>query len=150
MIYRKALFADVEQIFELINHYAREGVMLARSRNALYEALRDFIVAEEDGQIVGVGGVHFVWAELAEVRTLAVDPKRNRQGIGRQIVLKLTEEARQYGIKNLFTLTYRPDFFASLGYVEIEKEELHHKVWKDCINCPKFPNCDEVAMIYHL
>ncbi len=147
MKYRKAAFADVEAIFELVNNYANDGIMLARSRNTLYETLRDMIVAEDEGKIVGVGGLHLIWDELAEVRTMAVSPAAARQGIGSEIVRRLTDEGIGLGVKKLFTLTYKPGFFKTLGFSVITKEELPHKVWKDCIECPKFPNCDEIAMI---
>ena len=144
---RKAAFKDVEAIQQIINQYAEQGMMLAKSLNVLYETLRDFTVAEEAGNIVGVGALHMVWDQLAEVRSLAVLPDRKRSGIGRCIVNSLTEEAAVYGIGTLFTLTYQPEFFKSLGFHEVPKEQLSHKVWKECINCPKFPNCDEIAMI---
>lgn len=147
MIYRKPTFSDIESIYDLVNYYAKDGIMLARSRNTLYETLRDMIVAEQDGQVVGVGGLHIIWDALAEIRTMAVSPQVTRQGIGAEIVRRLTEEGILLGVKKLFTLTYKPGFFTTLGFETITKEELPHKVWKDCIECPKFPNCDEVAMI---
>ena len=147
MIYRKPTFHDIEAIYELVNKYANDGVMLARSRNTLYETLRDMVVAEADGQIVGVGGLHIIWNELAEVRTMAVAPTAIRQGIGKKIVELLIEEGRKLGVKQVFTLTYKPGFFKTLDFAEITKEQLPHKVWKECIDCPKFPNCDETAML---
>ncbi|SEP43493.1 N-acetyltransferase [Propionispora vibrioides] len=147
MIYRKATFKDVEAIHKLVNDYAEKGVMLPRSRNVLYETLRDMILAEDGGSIVGVGALHLVWDELAEIRTMAIAPDYMKQGIGREIVQLLIKEAYTLGIKTLFTLTYQPGFFAKLGFAEIPKEQLPHKVWKECINCAKFPNCDEIAMI---
>jgi len=150
MIFRKATFKDVEAIHKLVNDYAEKGLMLPRSRNALYETLRDMTLAEEDGRLVGVGALHLVWDELAEIRTLAVAPDAHRQGIGRAIVATLTEEAKALGIRTLFALTYQVEFFAKQGFAEIPKEKLPHKVWKECINCPKFPNCDETAMMKEL
>lgn len=147
MLYRKATFKDVEAIHKLINDYAEKDLMLARSRNILYETLRDMILAENDGQIVGIGALHLVWDELAEIRALAVAPEFTKTGVGRQIVAKLTDEAAALGVKTLFALTYQPGFFAKQGFHEIPKEKLPHKVWKECINCPKFPNCDEIAMM---
>lgn len=147
MIYRKATFKDVEAIHKLVNDYAEQGVMLPRSRNVLYETLRDMILAEDGGSIVGVGALHLVWDELAEIRTMAIAPDYMKQGIGREIVQLLIKEAYTLGIKTLFTLTYQPGFFAKLGFEEVPKEQLPHKVWKECINCAKFPNCDEIAMI---
>ena len=148
MIYRKATFNDIEQIFALVNDYASDGVMLARSRNTLYETLRDMVVAEdEQGAIVGVGGLHILWDRLAEVRTMAVSPRLTRRGIGAEIVKRLLEEGRKIGVTKFFTLTYKPGFFQTLGFHTVTKETLPPKVWKDCIDCPKFPNCDEIALI---
>lgn len=148
MIYRKATFADVEAIYELVADYAAEGVMLARSRNTLYETLRDMVVAiDDDGTLAGVGGLHIIWDKLAEVRTMAVSPQKRRRGIGAEIVRRLLAEGEKLGIEKFFTLTYQPEFFKALGFTVINKEELPHKVWKECIDCPKFPNCDEIAMV---
>lgn len=147
MNYRKAVFDDVEQIYHLVYKYADEGLMLARSRNTLYETLRDMIVAEQDGKIVGVGGLHLIWDKLGEIRTMAVSPEFKKQGIGKKIVTELVIEGKKLGVETLFTLTYQPIFFNKLGFIEITKDQLPHKVWKECIECPKFPNCDEIAMM---
>jgi amino-acid N-acetyltransferase len=146
VIFRKATFKDVEPIHKLINDYADKGQMLPRSRNVLYETLRDMILAEEDGELIGIGALHLIWDELAEIRALAVAPDRAKQGIGAELVHRLTDEAKILGVKTLFTLTYQQEFFAKQGFIELSKDKLPHKVWKECINCPKFPNCDEVAM----
>lgn len=150
MQFRKATFKDVEPIYKIINDYAQQGVMLSRARNTLYETLREYILAEENGAIVGVGALHIVWDELAEIRSLAVVPSTVKTGVGRVIVEKLTEEARELGVKTLFALTYQPGFFAKLDFREVPKESLSPKVWKECINCPKFPHCDEIALIKEL
>jgi len=150
VIYRKAKFVDIEEIYSLVNYYADEGLMLARSRNALYESLRDMIVAvdEKDG-IVGVGGLHITWEFMGEIRSLAVDPDHSRQGIGREIVRSLIAEGKELGINKVFTLTYQEKFFEKCGFKVISKDELPHKIWKECIDCPKFPNCNEIAMVYN-
>ena len=147
MIFRKATFSDVESILKLINEYAQQGLMLARSRKTLYEGLREFVLAEEDGEVVGVAALHLGWDELAEIRALAVHPSKVKSGIGRTIVEKLTEEAKKLGVKTLFALTYQPGFFRKLGFKEVEKDSVPQKMWKECIICPKFPNCDEIAMV---
>ncbi|MDO4204749.1 MAG: N-acetyltransferase [Selenomonadaceae bacterium] len=147
MKYRRATFGDIEAVYNIINDYAATGVMLARSRNALYEAVRDMIVAEEDGAVVGVGCLHFIWDRLAEVRSMAIRPDFARHGIGAEIVRRLIEDGEKFGVEKVFTLTYKPEFFETLGFVRVTKDELPHKVWKDCIDCPKFPNCDEIAMV---
>ena len=147
MLYRKPTFGDVEDIYSLVTSYANDGVMLARSRNTLYETLRDMIVAEKDGRVVGVGALHITWDAMAEVRTMAVAPDCTRQGIGAAIVRRLLEEGRDIGVKKFFTLTYQPGFFQTLGFVTVSKDKLPQKIWKECIDCPKFPDCDEIAMV---
>lgn len=146
--YRKPTFADVEGIYELVMSYANEGMMLARSRNVLYETLREMIIAVEGKEVIGVGALHVLWSELAEVRSVAVAKDSRRMGIGKKIVSKLMEEGRSFGVKKFFTLTYQPEFFSSLDFKIITKNELPHKVWKECIDCPKFPDCDEIAMVH--
>ena len=147
MKYRRATFHDVESIHKIVNNYAEKGLMLARSRNSIYETLRDFILAESEGEVVGVGALHLVWDELAEIRALAVAENVTRTGVGMAIVEQLSHDARELGVKTLFALTYQPGFFAKAGFHEVPKEQLSQKVWKDCINCSKFPNCDEIAMV---
>ena len=146
--YRQATFADVEEIYNLIAGYASQGIMLPKPHNILYETIREFVVAEEiaEKKIVGTGALHLTWNELAEVRSMAVHEDYRRQGIGAEIVKKLLEEGREVGEKKYFTLTYSPQFFQSLGFKTTTKESLPHKIWKECIECPKFPNCDEIAM----
>lgn len=147
MIYRKARFDDVEYIYDLIHRYAMRGEMLLRSRNTLYENLRDMVVAEEHEGVVGVGSLHIMWDRLAEVRMMAIASTHIRQGIGAEIVRRLLAEGESLGIEKVFTLTYKPEFFHRLGFIRISREELPQKVWKECIDCPKYPNCDEIAMI---
>lgn len=147
IIYRKPVFDDIETIFKLINDYAAEGVMLSKSRSILYETIREMIVAVEDGKVIGVGALHVTWNELAEVRSMAVDRDHTRRGIGGAIVRRLIDEGKAFGVKKFFTLTYKPGFFQTLGFRTITKDELPHKIWRECIDCPKFPNCDEIAML---
>lgn len=147
MIYRNATFKDVESILAIINRYAQEGAMLSRARNTIYETLREYVLAEQDGEIIGVGALHLVWDELAEIRSLAVIPAQTKTGIGRIIVEKLVAQAQAIDVKTVFALTYQPGFFIKLGFHEVPKEQLSPKVWKECINCPKFPYCDEIAVV---
>ena len=147
MIYRKARFDDIESIFGLVHIYAAQGEMLPRSRNTLYENLRDMVIAESGSEVVGVGALHIMWDRLAEVRMMAIAPAYMRRGIGTEIVRWLRDEGDALGIEKVFTLTYKPDFFRKLGFIRISREELPQKVWKECIDCPKYPNCDEIAMI---
>lgn len=149
MLYRKATMADIPAVHQLVNDYAAAGLMLRRSIMLLYEAVRDFVVAvdEESGQIVGVGALHIMWSDLAEVRSLAVKPGVTQKGIGRGIVEFLVEEAKQLGLKRVFALTYQQVFFERCGFTMVPKETMPQKVWKECVYCDKFHCCDEIAVI---
>ena len=144
---RKALIGDVPKIHELINGYAAKGEMLARSRNELYEGIRDFFVLEREKSIVGCCALHINWEDLAEVRSLAVQQDSRHKGMGSLLVNACLEEARQLGIHRVYALTYRATFFEKLGFSRISKDILPQKVWVDCLNCPKFPSCDEDAVL---
>lgn len=143
---KKATMADVGQIFALIKYYADEQLMLPRPLGVLYETIRDFVIAQENGEIVGVGALHVVWQNLGEIRSLAVKRESCGRGIGRMMVEFLKEEARSLKISELFALTYQPGFFQKCGFQLVTKDVFPAKVWTDCINCIKFPNCDEVAV----
>lgn len=147
---RKAQIADVKEIQKLLMVYASKGEMLSRSLSELYESLRDFYIYEDSGEILGTTALHIVWEDLAEVRSVAVAEHAGRTGIGSQLVKACIGEARQLGLKRIFCLTYKPEFFAKHGFRLVDKSELPHKVWGDCIKCVKFPDCDENAMILDL
>ena len=147
---RKAQIKDVKEIQRLLMTFATRGDMLSRSLSELYEFLRDFYVYEEAGKLLGTAALHIVWDDLAEVRSVAVTEEAGRKGIGSQLVQACIIEARELGLKRIFCLTYKPDFFAKHGFHLVDKSELPHKVWGDCIKCVKFPDCDENAMILDL
>lgn len=148
---RKAQIGDVKEIQKLLTTYASKGEMLSRSLSELYEALRDFYVeVDENGRILGAAALHIVWEDLAEVRSVAVVEDSGRKGVGSSLVNACIDEARQLGLKRIFCLTYKPDFFAKFGFILVDKSTLPHKVWGDCIKCPKFPDCDENAMTLDL
>ena len=151
---RKAQIKDVKEIYKLLNSYAAQDLLLSRSLSSLYDCLRDFQVALDtmDGQesIVGVCALHFCWEELAEIRSLAVLGDYQNKGLGRQLVDRCLADAELFGINQVFTLTYQPQFFGKLGFIKMDKGDLPHKVWSDCVNCPKFPDCNEEAMGYQL
>ncbi len=147
---RKARISDVKEIQKLLTSFASRGEMLSRSLSELYEALRDFYVYEEGGELLGTSALHIVWEDLAEVRSVAVAESAGRRGIGSQVVGACIAEARELGLRRLFCLTYKPDFFAKFGFKIADKSELPHKVWGDCIKCVKFPDCDEIAMVLDL
>ena len=147
---RTAKIGDVKRIHQLLTGFASEGLMLPKSLSELYENIRDFYVYEEDGAVVGTGCLQICWEDLAEVCSLAVDPSVKGRGIGRLLVAKTLEDARSLGINRVFALTYQVDFFRKLGFGELDKAELPHKIWRDCIKCAKFPDCDETAMVIDL
>lgn len=148
---RKATTADIPAIHTLINDYAGEGLMLRRPLMLLYEAVRDFVVAESNsGEVVGTGALHVMWSDLAEVRSLAVAPTTKGKGIGCAIVEYLLQEAAELGLKRVFALTYQQGFFERCGFKVVQKASLPQKVWKECIYCDKFNSCDEIAMIRYL
>ena len=143
---RKALIADVREIHRLLLDYARDGLLLSRSLAELYESVRDFYVFEVDGKVVGTAALNICWEDLAELRSLAVHPDYNGRGAGKELVLACLDEARRLGIRKVFALTYKQAFFEKLGFSLIEKSQLPHKIWGDCMKCAKFPDCDEIAL----
>ena len=150
MTIRKAKVGDIERIKELIDKWAQKELMLARSLNELYENTRDFWVCEENGQVVGCAALHVDWADLGEIKSAAVEEKNHRRRIGTKLVEACLSEAGEMGLKKIFVLTYSQDFFEKNGFTVIDKSLLPHKIWSECIRCPKFPNCDEIAMIREL
>jgi amino-acid N-acetyltransferase len=149
VLIRKATVDDVPDMHRLINHFAREGLMLPRTEKSLYENLQCFAVAEMDGRVVGTAGLHVLWKDLAEIRSLAVEPANHGQGIGRQLVEMLLDQAAWLKIEQVLSLTYQTEFFDKLGFQVVAKETLPHKIWTDCIYCRKFHQCDETAMLYY-
>ena len=147
---RPARASDAPAICELVNHYAERGRMLHRSLESAYDSLREFQVAEEDGELVGCVAVDVWWANLAEVKSLAVAPGRRSRGIGGKLLEAGVADARRLGVEKLFALTYEKDFFAKRGFATIDRESLPEKVWRECIACPKADACDEIAMMRQL
>lgn len=144
---RSARMGDVREIHALLQHFSRKNLLLGRSISSLYDHLRDFVVYEDQG-VRGVCSLHICWENLAEIRSLAVAEESQGRGIGEALVRACLDEARRLEIGRVFTLTYQAPFFRKLGFVEIDKRELPHKVWSDCLNCPQFPDCDEEALIW--
>lgn len=149
-ILRKARLSDVPSLFKLIHSYALEEVMLPRPLPELYENIWEFTVAEQGGQIVGCGALRFYSEDLAEIRSLCVDPARKSAGLGRAITQQLLREAKSYGAKTAFALTVVPGFFTKMGFYRVERSDLPLKVWRDCLQCEKYYRCDEKAMVFDL
>ena len=152
---RNARMGDIQKIYKLLQHFADKDLLLGRSLSSLYDQLRDFTVFVEKEEehpdqekLIGVCALHICWDNLAEIRSLAVADGFQDRGVGRQLVSNALAEADSFGITRIFTLTYQPDFFRKLGFVDVDKAELPHKVWSDCINCSKFPDCNEEALVW--
>ena len=146
----KARIQDVPQMHRLINYFADKGEMLARSLSEIYENIRDFFVVRQGERVIACAALHVSWSDLAEIRSVAVADDSQQQGIGDKLVQACLKEASELGIPTVFCFTYQPAFFKRHRFVDIDKMELPRKVWTDCLRCPKFPDCDEVALICHL
>lgn len=146
---RKAHLGDIKTIHHLISEQAQFGHILARAMSELYTQVRDFSVDIQDNghEIIGCGSLHVVWEDLAEIRSLAVKTAAQGQGIGSRLIEALMQEAKEMGIQKVFVLTFRTTLFERLGFEQMDKSLLPHKIWADCIRCTKFPECDEVALV---
>ncbi len=146
----RATVRDAEGIHLLVNFWAAQGQMLPRTLGETYENLRDFFVVREGDRVVGCGALHIVWADMAELKSLAVEESQQSRGVGAAITRACVEEGRTIGLTGLFALTYRPGFFERLGWRQADVMTLPRKVWNECYRCPKFPGCDEIAMVIDL
>ena len=149
---RKATIRDIPAIHKLLHAFSRKGELLPRPLSALYDHMRDFTVFQDEATdaIVGCCALQFCWENLAEIRSLAVMSEHWGRKIGSRLVRNAIDEARSFVVKELFTLTYRPDFFSRFGFTRIDRSDLPLKIWSDCILCVKFPDCDETAMMMRL
>lgn len=146
----KARISDISQLHRLVNYFADKGEMLPRPLSEMYENVRDYFVIRNGHDVLGGVALHIDWENLAEIKAMAVTEDRQGQGLGRLLVKACIQEAKALGIPTIFCLTYKPEFFAQLGFRQVDVYELPRKVWGECYRCPKFPNCDEVAMIYEI
>ena len=146
---RKIWISDVKEIHKLLSIFSDRGEILPRSLSEIYDNLRDYCVSchGEQEAIVGTCAVHVSWEDLAEIRSLAVEDRFTKRGIGRKLVESCIAEARELGIHRVFVLTYKKEFFEKLGFHLVNKASLPHKIWADCLKCVKFPDCDETAMM---
>ena len=148
VVIRPAELSDIPALLRLINGYAAQAMMLPRTELELCESLRDFLVATDGGELVGCGALHFYTQHMAELRSLAVAPDKTRSGLGQKVARELLEEARRFGVDVVFVFTYVPQFFEKLGFQPVDRGALPLKTWKDCLRCPMFAACDEVALAY--
>ena len=146
----KARVSDVPQMHKLINSLADKGEMLARSLSEIYENIRDYFVVRQGERVIACVALRVSWSDLAEIKSLVVAEDYRRQGVGARMMAACIRETKRLGISTVFCLTYQPAFFKKFGFSQADKAELPRKVWGECYRCPKFPDCDEVALIYHL
>ena len=146
----RASISDAAAIHDLVNGYARKGEMLPRTMAEVYENLRDFSVVRDGSELVACGALHIMWEDLAEIRSLAVQEDRQGQGLGALLVRAHLQEARDLGLSTAFALTYQPAFFERLGFRQADVMTLPRKVWGECYRCPKFPTCNEIAVVIDL
>lgn len=146
----KARIEDIPQIHKLVNYFADKGEMLPRALSELYENIRDFSVVRDGGQVIACAAFHIFWSDLAEIRAVAVAEDWQDKGAGALLMESCLDEARSLGIQTVFCLTYKPEFFIRFGFKQVDKIELPRKIWGECQRCPKFPDCDEVALVYQL
>jgi amino-acid N-acetyltransferase len=144
---RKAVMHDIQPILRLINGYAAKGIMLHRTEFEMSESIRDFTVILADGELLGCGALHFYSPTMGEIRSLAVAEDAKTHGVGRRVVEALVEEAQLYELDAIFAFTYVVDFFGKVGFHQVERGSLPLKAWKDCLRCPKFQACDEIAVL---
>jgi amino-acid N-acetyltransferase len=144
---RNATLPDVEHIHGIIEPYAQSGTLLPRTIAELCENVRDFVVAEDQGKIIGCGALHLYGLHLAEIRSIAVDPVAKKRGAGRKLVEALLQEAERHSVSCVCLFTRIPDFFALMGFSVARREELPDKIYKDCLHCPSLYACDEIAMV---
>jgi amino-acid N-acetyltransferase len=151
-VVKKAVAADIEGVHKILNFFAQKGLLLPRPLSELYEHLRQYYVLKTGpaGTVQGVCGLGICWKDLAEIQSLAISEPHQGKGFGRQLVAACLEEARLLELNRVFTLTYVPGFFEQFGFTEIDKSCLPHKIWADCLKCPKFPDCDETALMLDL
>jgi len=146
----KAKITDAAQMHKLINQFATRTEMLPRALSEIYENIRDYFVVRDGNKVIACVALHVSWSDLAEIKSLAVADGWQDKGIGKELVKKCLDEAKELGIATIFCLTYKPEFFRRCGFADIEKSQLPRKVWGECYTCPKFPDCDEVPLVVHL
>lgn len=146
----RARIDDANTMHHMINRFADRGDVLPRALSEIYENIRDFFVVRSEGEVIACVALHVTWLDLAEIRSLTVDEKTQGQEIGASLIRACLDEAKALGIPTVFCLTREAAFFEKLGFELTDKADLPRKIWGECYRCPKFPDCDEVALFYHL
>jgi len=147
IVIRKAKIKDVKSIYRILLYFGRKNMLLPRPLMELYENIQNFWVAEKNNKVIGCCSMHVVSENLAEIRSLAVLPRYQNRGIGKRLIYEVAREMKNIGLKETFVLTFNEKYFKKIGFKRISREKLPHKIWRDCINCPMFPECDEKPLI---
>jgi amino-acid N-acetyltransferase len=143
----KATVKDAKDIHAMVNRFAKRDDMLPRALNEIYENIRDYLICIDDGKIVAIAALHVLWDDLAEIRSIAVSTRHRNKGVGKKLIKRCVKDAAALGINRVFALTFHPAYFIKQGFEDIDKNDLPHKIWRDCLKCPKFPDCTESAVI---
>jgi len=143
----KATIKDAKHIHDMINRFAKRDDMLPRALNEIYENIRDYFICIDEGKIVAIAALHVLWDDLAEIRSIAVSTRHRNKGVGKKLINRCVKDAVALGINRVFALTFHPEYFIKQGFEDIDKNDLPHKIWGDCLKCPKFPDCTESAVI---
>jgi len=146
----RARVSDAAAIHQMVNHFADKGEMLPRALSDIYENVRDYFVVRDNEQVTACAALHVNWLDLAEIRSLAVDESMQKKGVGSLLIQACLDDAKNLAIPTVFCLTYKPALFEKHGFQLVDKMELPRKVWIECYRCPKFPDCNEVALIRHI
>ena len=144
---RKANVQDVPDVTALIN---RDQTILPRSQHYVFDNLRDFVVAEEDGQIVGCASLHVLWENIAEIRAMTVASQKQGNGLYRELVDRLLEDGKAVGVPQVVALTQNPQLLIDFGFRMVGRNDVPQIVWKECISCVHFPDCQEKPVLFDL
>lgn len=147
---RKPKLTEIVAMKQLLDEAAAEGQVLTRRLAEMFENARDFYVSVDEQGVGGLAALHIDLLDLAELRSLVVRRNLRGAGVGRALVEAALEEARQLEITRVYTFTRIPDFFLKMGFHIVDRAELPYKAFKDCLKCPLFPGCDEIALIREL
>jgi amino-acid N-acetyltransferase len=147
---RKARIGDAMFIQAILKKYSIEADLILRNMADIFAQIRDYFILADKDSPMGVVALHVYWDDLAEIRSFVIEKKFRGKGFGKKLIDAAVREAKGLGLKSIFVLTKIPKFFKKYGFRRIPRKELPHKIWKDCFNCPKFPDCDEQALIFHV
>jgi amino-acid N-acetyltransferase len=147
---REATVNDTDRIIEMINYYSQKGMMLPKTPYKIYSTIQNFFVAEIDGKVVGCVSISVLWKDIAEICSLAVAPDELGHGTGKKLIAKCIEKAKKLQLQKLVALTYQDKFFDKMGFKLENKDHFPRKLWRECLECPKLENCDELAYVYDL